>query len=138
MRLVRGDRLHIQAHAAAALKVGREDFGIFRPPCDFEAARMHPVQGLPDLLRKRLDLSAGVPDEVDHQVALTEATHHARSTGRGLRADLVLIEESDAHALALGEVVRRCGAEAAGPDHDDICMVDHDSSSHEHSEAVTI
>src|SRR5689334_20676304 len=96
---------------------------------------MHPVQRLPYLLREGLDLAASVPDEVNHQVALTEATHHTSGTGRGLRADLVLVEEGDAHAPALGKIVRRCGAESTGADHDNICMVDHGTLSHRHSGA---
>src|SRR3954463_11430775 len=121
----RGARPAPGGPAAPAPKAGREHLRVLRPPRDLEAAGVDPGQRLADVVGERLDLPVGVLDELDHQAALAEAADRARGAGRGLRAEVVLVEEGDADAPALGEGVRRRGAEAAGADHLDIRVADH-------------
>src|SRR5205823_1082418 len=95
----------VEAHALSTIQIDGEDLGILWPPGDFQAARMDPFQRLSRFRSEVLDFSAGIPDEFDHQIAFTEATHHSGGTGRSLRADIVLVEQSDSHPATLHKIV---------------------------------
>ena len=76
---------------------------------------------------ERLDFAARVLDKADHQVAFTGATHHACCAGRGLRPDVMLVEESDAEPFAFAQIVCGGSAKAAGTDDNGIRLADHDA-----------
>jgi hypothetical protein len=62
---------------------------------------------LPGVLGEAFDLLSGKLDQFDHEVALAHAAHHPR-TGRGLRPDVVLIDECDVPDATIDEA--ECGS----------------------------
>src|SRR5579863_9623827 len=88
---------------------------------------MNPIERLPGLFRERFNLAACVFDEASHQVAFASATHHARGPGRGLRSDIMLVDQDDAETFAFAQVICCGSAEAAGTNDNSIGVANHDS-----------
>ncbi len=125
VRLVRRDALDVQAEPVAARDVALDHVDVLRPPGHLEAARLRPVQRLSGVLGEPPEVPAGLRDELDHQVAGSRVAHQAGSPRRGLRRDLVLVDDRDVPGAVPDEGERRRGAETAGADHDDVRAVDH-------------
>ena len=121
----RRDKFDIKTHTTPALEIGLDNLRILRATGDLQAAGMHPIQRLAGLLGKRFDLTARVLDEADHQVAFSSATHHAGRAGRGLRSNVMLVDEGDAEPLALAQIIGCRSAKPAGTNDDNIRLIDH-------------
>src|SRR5690349_19305059 len=120
MGLARRYSLDVEPEAAAADDVALDNRRILIPARDLEAARMDPVERLPGLFGEALDPFRRELDELDHQLALAHAAHHAGGAGRGLRSDLVLVDQHDALHASPDEMERSRRAEAARADYDHI------------------
>src|SRR6266849_1706684 len=86
--------------------IAGDDLGILRPTCDFQAPRVHPIQGLSGILREASDPLTGELDQTDHQIAFTYAAYHASGARGGLRADLMLIQQRNVLVTSLRKVKR--------------------------------
>src|SRR4029077_3673957 len=124
--LLRRNQLDIKAHTAPALKVVLDNLRVLRSTCDLQAARMNPIERLPGFFRERFNLATCGLDEDSHKLAFASAAHHARSAERGLRSDIMLVDQDDAETFAFAQVICCGRAEAAGTNDNNIGLANHD------------
>ena len=89
---------------------------------------MDPVQGLPGILGEALDPLSGELDQASHELALARTADHPGGTRRGLRTDVVPVDERDVLNSAFDEMESSRRTQPTGPDNDHVGFASHRTS----------